>query len=121
MIVFVCVMVHRPPRYTLTDRRFPSTTRFRSWSVMTFLAGFAQNVWQLAITRIGLAIGEAGAIPSSHALVSLKFKPAQTGFLLSMLAIGGFGGMAAAPIIGGWAADTMGWRDRKSTRLNSSH
>src|SRR3546814_17245406 len=77
------------------------------WSVMTFLAGFAQNVWQLAITRIGLAIGEAGAIPSSHALVSLKFKPAQTGFLLSMLAIGGFGGMAAAPIIGGWA-------DRKS-------
>src|SRR3546814_3413852 len=27
-----------------------------------------------------------------------------------MLAIGGFGGMAAAPIIGGWAADTMGWR-----------
>src|SRR3546814_930987 len=95
------------------DRGYRRTVILASilvWSVMTFLAGFAQNVWQLAITRIGLAIGEAGAIPSSHALVSLKFKPAQTGFLLSMLAIGGFGGMAAAPIIGGWAADTMGWR-----------
>src|SRR3546814_3539961 len=86
---------------------------------MTFLAEFAQNVWQLAITRIGLAIGEAGAIPSSHALVSLKFKPAQTGFLLSMLAIGGFGGMTAAPIIGGWAADTMGRSEEHTSELQS--
>src|SRR3546814_20927233 len=54
------------------DRGYRRTVILASilvWSVMTFLAGFAQNVWQLAITRIGLAIGEAGALPSSHAWV----------------------------------------------------
>lgn len=36
------------------------------WSVMTALCGLAQNFWQLALARIGVGIGEAGASPPSH-------------------------------------------------------
>lgn len=80
------------------------------WSTMTFLAGYAQNLWQLAATRIGVAIGEAGIVPSSHALISLKFSPAKTAFLISILGFGAYLGMAAAPALGGWVDGLIGWR-----------
>lgn len=81
-----------------------------TWSIMTFLAGFAQNIWHLTATRIGVAVGEAGINPSIHALISTKFNPAKTGFYISLMAFGGYLGMAAAPAVGGWAADHIGWR-----------
>ena len=43
------------------------------WSAMTALCGLATNFWMLLMARIGVGVGEAGASPSSHSLISDYF------------------------------------------------
>jgi MFS family permease len=38
------------------------------WSAATALCGMAQNFWQMVLARIGLAAGEAGAVPAGTSL-----------------------------------------------------
>jgi MFS family permease len=45
------------------------------WSVMTVLRGFAHTTWQLAATRVGVAIGEAGGAPATYAYIARNFPP----------------------------------------------
>ncbi|MBW7959845.1 MAG: MFS transporter, partial [Candidatus Promineofilum sp.] len=80
------------------------------WSSMTFLMGTVQNLGQLAASRFGVALGEAGILPASHSLVSAEFQMAKIARVISILWIGGFLGAASAPLIGGMAADSFGWR-----------
>lgn len=81
------------------------------WSCMTFLIGSVQSFWQLAASRMGVAIGEAGILPASHSLVSSEFRPDRIAFVIGILWIGGFLGAAAAPLLGGAMADSVGWRN----------
>jgi len=80
------------------------------WSFMTFLIGSVQNLWQMAACRMGVAIGEAGILPASHSLVSSEFRAARIGLVIGILWVGGFLGAAAAPLIGGMMAESLGWR-----------
>lgn len=80
------------------------------WSVMTSLGGFAQSFWQLALTRIGVAVGEAGSGPASHSMISDLYPHHQRG-----AAIGFFAGMSTIGIglstfLGGWLTDNFDWR-----------
>jgi len=43
------------------------------WSAMTALCGSAQGFWQLFMFRAGVGLGEAGASPSSHSMISDMF------------------------------------------------
>ena len=43
------------------------------WSIMTTLSGFAANFFQLALARIGVAVGEAGVFPTSMSMISERF------------------------------------------------
>ena len=43
------------------------------WSAMTALCGLAANFWGLLLARIGVGVGEAGASPPSHSLISDYF------------------------------------------------
>ncbi|PRC58469.1 MFS transporter, partial [Mycobacterium sp. ITM-2017-0098] len=45
------------------------------WGVMTMLGGAVQSGVQLALTRVGVAIGEAGSTPAAHAYVARNFPP----------------------------------------------
>ena len=40
------------------------------WSGMTALSGFAANIWQLALARVGVGIGEAGCSPPAHSMIA---------------------------------------------------
>src|SRR3546814_12051966 len=100
-------MIRRPPRSTRTDTLFPYTTRFRSERTTPAL-GFDHDM-AVAITAAVVALAAGGAL--------------------------GLGGgeqqevrHVLAPVLaGGGLADEVGPaqcrqdRDRKSTRLNSSH
>ena len=47
------------------------------WSAMTALCGAANNFLMLLLARIGVGVGEAGASPPSHSLISdyfIRFK-----------------------------------------------
>ncbi len=80
------------------------------WSAMTALCGAAGNFWQLAAARIGVGVGEAGASPPIHSLISDYFAKADRGRAMSIYAVGVPIGMVFGILAGGWLTATVGWR-----------
>jgi|TARA_R100000049_G_C1957802_1_gene122024 predicted MFS family arabinose efflux permease len=81
------------------------------WSIMTLFCGMAQSFLQLALARIGVGAGEAGAVPPAQSLIADYFPPEQRagalGFYMTSATAGYFVGM----VLGGWIAQTYGWRE----------
>lgn len=80
------------------------------WSGMTALSGFANNFWQLLLARVGVGIGEAGGSPPSHSMISDYFPPEQRATAFSIYNMGIYIGIMVGFLVGGWMADTLGWR-----------
>lgn len=80
------------------------------WSGMTALCGFAQSFWMLLLARIGVGVGEAGASPPSHSLISDYFPIETRATALSIYALGIPFGSMIGNFVGGWGADALGWR-----------
>ena len=57
------------------------------WSAMTAVCGLASN-WMLLLARIGVGVGEAGASPPSHSLISDYFPIEKRATALSIYALG---------------------------------
>ncbi|MBT5602472.1 MAG: MFS transporter, partial [Gammaproteobacteria bacterium] len=80
------------------------------WSVMTALCGMASSFLTLLMTRIGVGIGEAGASPPSHSLISDYFPIESRATALSIYALGIPFGSMVGNFVGGWGAEELGWR-----------
>jgi MFS family permease len=80
------------------------------WSGMTALTGFAQNLTQLALARIGVGIGEAACSPPSHSLLSDYFPPQRRGTAISIFSLGVPFGIMLGYAAGGWVNAHFGWR-----------
>ncbi|MDJ1501693.1 MFS transporter [Xanthocytophaga agilis] len=80
------------------------------WSVMTSLGGWATGFVTLALSRVGVALGEAGGTPASHALIVQKIPSQIRGRAIGLFAMGIPLGTMLGFAIGGWASDTIGWR-----------
>ena len=80
------------------------------WSAMTALCGMAGNFWHLLIARIGVGVGEAGASPPSHSLISDYFPIETRATALSIYALGIPIGSMIGNFVGGWGAEELGWR-----------
>jgi MFS family permease len=80
------------------------------WSVMTALTGFASNYAQLIAFRLGVAVGESGGLPSTHAIVVEYVPQSRRATALSIVAFVSAIGTSAAMIFGGLIADSYGWR-----------
>jgi MFS family permease len=80
------------------------------WSGMTALCGFAQSFWMLLLARIGVGVGEAGASPPSHSLISDYFPIETRATALSIYALGIPFGSMIGNFVGGWGAEALGWR-----------
>lgn len=80
------------------------------WSVMTMLCGVAQTFLQLALARVGVGVGEAGAIPPSQSLLADYFPPKQRATAIAIFSSAGTAGNLLAFGIGGYIAATYGWR-----------
>jgi len=80
------------------------------WSVLTMLGGVAVSFAQLALTRVGVSISEAGATPCSSSIIADYFTPRERpramGFFASAASIGVFISFA----IGGAISERFGWR-----------
>ena len=80
------------------------------WSGMTAVCGLAQNFWMLLLARIGVGVGEAGASPPSHSLISDYFPIETRATALSIYALGIPFGSMVGNFVGGWGAEALGWR-----------
>jgi predicted MFS family arabinose efflux permease len=81
------------------------------WSLMTGLAGFVQTGWQLALTRMGVATGEAGSSPAAHAFISRNFRPERRGAPLAVLTLSVPVASLVSLIAGGLLGEALGWRN----------
>jgi len=80
------------------------------WSVMTAASGLAHGFTDLALARIGVGIGEAGATPPAHSLLSDYFPPEKRATVLALYACGVPVGVGLGFWLGGWINDAFGWR-----------
>ncbi len=81
-----------------------------TWSLMTAVSGLARNFTDLALARIGVGIGEAGASPPAHSLLSDYFPPEKRATVLALYASGIYVGVGLGFWLGGWINDAYGWR-----------
>lgn len=59
-----------------------------AWSLMTMMSGLANNMWQFALTRVGVGIGEASAGPCATSLLSDYFPKEMRGTALALYSCG---------------------------------
>jgi len=80
------------------------------WSAMTALCGRAASYGQLVLFRVGVGIGEAGAVPASHSLITDYFPPYRRGIALAIFTAAIPLGALAGSMAGGWIVDHWNWR-----------
>jgi MFS family permease len=80
------------------------------WSVFTGLGGFATNVWQLALSRIGVSAAEGGCAPASFSLLADVFPASRRALSGAIYAASSSLGVLLAFGAGGYIAQHHGWR-----------
>ena len=80
------------------------------WGSMTMLGGAVSSGFQLALTRVGVAIGEAGSTPAAHAYVARNFLPDRRAAPLAVITLSIPLASAASLLGGGLLAESLGWR-----------
>jgi predicted MFS family arabinose efflux permease len=109
----VCYTLLSLPLARLADRGLPRLVLLGCllvWSVMTALGGLAASFVVLALTRFGVAFGEAGGMPAGHALIARQVRPERRGLALGLFSMGIPLGTMVGFAAGGAMADTVGWR-----------
>lgn len=91
-------------------RRLVISACLGGWSLLTVLGGFATTIGQLALTRIGVALGEAGSGPASYASITDLYPLAHRAKALAIFAASMSLGIGATLGIGGLLVDSYGWR-----------
>lgn len=81
-----------------------------AWSVLTSLGGLASNFTQLAITRLGVAIGESGSGTPTYSILADLYELKHRAKAYSCYSAATSIGIGGAVVIGGWLVDAIGWR-----------
>lgn len=80
------------------------------WSAMTMAGAASRRFAELALARVGLAVGEAGFLPAAQSMISDRFPPHRRGLALSILMAGSSIGVMAGLVLGGLLGEALGWR-----------
>jgi MFS family permease len=80
------------------------------WSVMTGLCGMATSFAQLALARMGVAVGEAGGSAPSLSMIADLYPREQRSRAMSVYMLGPHLGTLFGLGAGAWIAHQYGWR-----------
>ena len=92
-------------------RRWVLAASVGFWSLMTAVCGLTQTFGQLVLARLGVGLGEAGCIPSGHALLADMYPRGKRTLPLAIFTMGSPIGIAVGLGVGGKIASLFGWRD----------
>jgi MFS family permease len=92
------------------NRRNIVVAAFAFWSAMTLLCGMAQSLAALALTRIGVGIGESAGTPASQSILADLFGKDERPRALGIYAVGTYLGIFLGYLIGGYVNQHYGWR-----------
>lgn len=94
----------------ISSRRNIVAASLAIWSGMTALCGLAASFPQLMAGRIGVAVGEAGAGPAAHSMISDLFPDGKRSTALAVFSTGVPIGILVGLISGGWLNQAFNWR-----------
>ncbi|MBV9931842.1 MAG: MFS transporter [Alphaproteobacteria bacterium] len=80
------------------------------WSLFTAACGLVASYGQLVAARMGVAIGEAGGIAPSYALIADYYPKEKRARALAFFSLGIPLGSALGVFFGGWLAAHLSWR-----------
>ena len=80
------------------------------WSIMTALSGVAGSYAQLALSRVGVGVGEASVAPAAYSLLADFFPPQRRALAFALCGAGLFVGAGLSLPLGGWIAHA--WMQR---------
>jgi predicted MFS family arabinose efflux permease len=80
------------------------------WSVMTALGGFAQTALMLFFARMGVAVGEAGCVPTAHSLIGDYVPRERRALAISIFQTGSAIGVSGGLVLVGLLGQHLGWR-----------
>jgi len=80
------------------------------WSAMVALSGLVGNFTQLLLVRVGVAVGEAGCLPTGQSLISDYFDRADRLRAMAIYWLCAPIAMIVGYFGGGWLAEAVGWR-----------
>jgi predicted MFS family arabinose efflux permease len=92
------------------DRRWFIAISLAIWSGATALGGLARSFGSLFAFRVAVGVGEAGASPPAHSLITDFFPPSRRGTAFSIYSLGVSAGVLIGSIAGGYIAQAYGWR-----------
>lgn len=101
------------PMAALIDRfprRFVLGGAILLWSSVTCLAGFAANFWQYALSRLGVAVGEAACGPAAQSIIGTSFPARFRGRAFALYFIGAPIGTLLGLMLGGLINELANWR-----------
>ena len=81
-----------------------------AWSVATASSGAAPGFYSLLAARIAVGVGEAGCIPISLAIIADAYPQKRRSQAMSIYYMGLPGGIMLGLFLGGWLAQSVGWR-----------
>jgi MFS family permease len=81
-----------------------------TYSIGTFLSGFATNVWLLLIFRIITGLGVGGEWATGQTYIGETFPPKVRGRYGAFMQTGAPVGIALASVVGGFVSPVIGWR-----------
>lgn len=94
-----------------TSRKLVIALCLGVWSLFTSACSLAVGFWSLALLRMGVAIGEAGCVPASQAIISNAYPLHRRATALAtwqiVFPLGTLVGIAAS----GWLSVFIGWRE----------
>ena len=80
------------------------------WSAMVALCGLVGNFTQLLLVRVGVAVGESGALPPAQSLIADFFDRKERPHAMAIYWMCTPMAMIIGYLGGGWLAEAFGWR-----------
>ena len=77
---------------------------------MVALCGLVGSFLQLALVRVGVAVGEAGTLPPAHSLIPDYFSRHERARAVAIFMLGASLSIVIGNLFGGWINDVYGWR-----------
>ncbi|QMW24193.1 spinster family MFS transporter [Sandaracinobacteroides saxicola] len=81
-----------------------------AWSLFTGATALVTSFWQMALARVGVAVGEAGGSPPSFSLIADYFPAERRATATAIYTLGTPIGLFLGAAAGGWIAATWDWR-----------
>ena len=94
----------------LRPRRTIILVGLSCWSAMTAVCGVAGSFWQLALSRVGVGVGEAAFLPAGMSMISDRFPQERRPVAMAMLMLAFPMGIMISFVVGGRLGEAIGWR-----------